>query len=87
MVSPEWFVEQLKNEPYEKLIEERNELIREIQIFEEKETIGDRSGGEWMIHPMPDVIYQCNLEYLAGLCKLMQERYNKEFVNGDDEDE
>lgn len=83
MISPECFIEEQKNKSYKQLIEERNELIRKISEFEEKEKAGDRSGEEWFICPSPQVRYQSNLEYLAELCKYMQQRYNKEYVHGD----
>lgn len=33
-----------------------------------------------MMDPSPEIIYQCNLEYLAKLCTLTSEKYNMEFV-------
>ena len=32
--------------------------------------------------PSPDVRYQMHLEYLAELCRIMQEKYNEEYVWG-----
>lgn len=32
-----------------------------------------------MIRPGPDVRYQMYLEYLAGLCHLIRDRYREEF--------
>ena len=81
MISPKSYVEDKKDKSYKQLIEERNELIREIQEFERKKLIGDRTGDEWDIDPSPDVIYQCNLEYLAELCNHMSLRYNEEYVD------
>lgn len=85
MISPEAYVIGLKDADYETLIEERSDLIDLIQGFEEKEKAGDRSGGEWGIMPSPDVQYQVNLQYLSELCKFMAEKYNKEFVWGENE--
>ena len=80
MISTDVFVKQYEDEPYPDLIRERDRLIRDIRVFEEAEMAGDRSDPAWGVCPMPDVRYQMNLEYLAGLCKLMQERYNQEYV-------
>ena len=83
MISPEIYVEDLKDKSYKQLIEERDELIRKIQEYERKELIGDRSGKEWGICPSPDVVYQFDLESLSELCQYMQELYNEEYVHGD----
>lgn len=39
-----------------------------------------------MIHPSPEVVYQCNLEYLGKLCELIAEKYNQEYVWGETDD-
>lgn len=83
MISPVTFVEELKDADYNTLINERNKLIEYIVEFEKKEKTGDRSGNEWNYCPSPDVVYQVNLENLAGLCKLMKEIYCEEYVWGD----
>lgn len=83
MISPEMYIEQLKDAEYLELIEERNDLIEFIKDYEKKETVGDRSGDDWLVNPSPDVRYQMYLEYLGELCKLMQEKYNTEYVWGD----
>ena len=83
MICPEGYVKELEDAPYPELIRERNRLIRYIREFEKKEKAGDRSDPGWGICPSPEVRYQMNLEYLAALCRLMQERYNREFVGGD----
>ena len=80
MISPDVFMKQFENEPYLDLIRERDRLIGEIRKFEVKEMAGDRSDPAWGTCPAPEVRYQMHLEYLAGLCKLMQERYNREYV-------
>lgn len=80
MISPDYYIEQLKDADYLQLIEERNGLVEAIKDFEEKELAGDRSGDEWMIMPSPEVVYQMNLEYLGRLCEFMKEKYNQEYV-------
>ena len=50
--------------------------------FEGKEMIGDRSDEGWQGWPSPEVVYQMELEYLAALCSMMHEKYNREYVWG-----
>lgn len=80
MISPDVFVKQFEDAPYPDLIRERDRLIMEIRRFEVREMAGDRSDPAWGMSPSPEVRYQMHMEYLAGLCKLMQERYNREYV-------
>ncbi len=82
MISPATFVEELKDDDYNNLIKERDQLIEYIVEFEKKEKAGDRSGDEWNYNPMPDVVYQVYLDYLAELCKKMKEIYCEEYVWG-----
>lgn len=83
MISPESYVEELKNLSYTDLINERKKLIEYINSFEKNEMTGDRSGAEWQICPSPEVRYQCNLEYLSALCCYMKDKYNDEYVSGE----
>lgn len=86
MISSEGFIEMIKDLSYAELIQEKNKLIAEIERFEN----GEIHTGERVIHPTPEVIYQCNLEYLSELCKLIVDKYQDEFVyadTNDDEDE
>ena len=83
MVSPEGYINQFKNASYEEMIDERDSLFKFLKEYETKEKAGDRSGGEWQIHPQPDVIYQMYMEYLAELIPLMHEKYSEEYVWGD----
>lgn len=82
MISPVTFVEELKDADYNTLIEERDQLIEYIVEFEKKEKAGDRSGDEWKYNPMPDVVYQVYLDYLAELCKMMKEINCEEYIWG-----
>ena len=81
MISPPVFLDEHRNDPYEKLLRVRDALIREIRAFERKKTPAD----QWMICPSPEVVYQMNLQYLSVLCNYIVERYNSEFVNRDDD--
>jgi len=87
MISPQGYIEEHKNDTFEELIKEREELIGAIKHLEKLVYSDDRMSEEWMIHPGPDVQYQMNLEYLAELCNFMSEKYNREIVWGDDDEE
>ena len=54
-------------------------------MFENKSDSED--GFIEIVHPSPEVVYQSNLLYLAKICELINEKYNKECVWGDLEDE
>ena len=75
MISPESYIDELKNKTYKELIGEKNKLLKEISDFENNK-IADE---EYNINPSPDVIYQCNLLYLSKLCELIADRFNKEY--------
>jgi hypothetical protein len=82
MISPEAYIEELKNATYTELINERKGLIEYIATYETNEISGDRTSEEWQVCPLPDVKYQCYLEYLAILCTFMRRKYNEEYVWG-----
>lgn len=83
MISPEVFVGGLRKKSYPELIKARDRLIRDLRRFEKAEMAGDRSDPDWQYCPSPEVRYQVYFEYLAALCELMSERYNKEYVGGE----
>ncbi len=74
--------EEHKGDTFDKLLKERDSLIREIRAFEKKKIPAE----QWMMYPKPDVIYQMNLQYLSVLCDYIAERYNAEFVSGEYDD-
>lgn len=76
MISPNGFVEELKDKPYKELLKERDKLIRQIRAFE-KDKVPE---SEYSICPSSEVVYQMNLQYLGELCNLIAEKYNKEYV-------
>ena len=80
MMAPKAYIDRLKEADYLTLINERNELIQSIRRFERDERRGDRSGEEWKLLPNPETAYQMNLEYLAVLCRMMQDRYSEVYV-------
>ena len=77
MVSPEGYIEMLKDKSYMGLMKERDSLLREIRRFEKDK---DQSGEEWIVNPSPDVRYQMNLQYIGKICDLMARVYNREYV-------
>ena len=79
MISPEGFIEEYKNKSYAELLLIRDELLEEIQAFESHTYNPEMD----MFDPSPEVVYQCNLEYMGKLCELIAEKYNQKFVFGD----
>ena len=73
MISPESYINELKDASYDQLIAERNELLSYITDFEEKKI----PESAWDICPQPEVRYQLYLEYLGLLCKRIAEVYNR----------
>lgn len=82
MISPEGFIEGYRNKTYKELLRVRDELMMEIRAFEEHTY--DPELDLW--NPSPEVVYQCNLEYMGKLCELISEKYNQDFVWGNDDD-
>ena len=78
MMSPDCFIVELKYKSYAELLPVRDRLIREIHSFEKHSKDTEAA----MIHPSPEVIYQCNLMYLGKLCELIAEKYNEEYIRG-----
>lgn len=76
MISPKGFIQDYIDKPYAELLCVRDELISEIRDFEKRKP----NPTEIIMSPSPEVIYQCNLEYLGKLCELISEKYNREFV-------
>lgn len=80
MIDTQQYVDNVKGYPYEKLIKERNRLVKSLKDFEKGWFAGDKSGDEWYYCPSPDVVYQCELEYLSALCDFMNERFNNDYI-------
>jgi len=83
MISPEYYISRFVDSNYQELMEERDRLIEDIKKYEEHEKAGDQLVEDLIVDPSPEVVYQCNLEYLAQLSLLMYEKYNHEYVWGD----
>lgn len=76
MISPASYIDSQKEKKYKELLEERNKLLSDIYKFENDNI---KNSG-LIIDPSPEVIYQCDLMYLGELCKLISEKYNKEYM-------
>ena len=74
MIAPYEYIESIKNKSYEELLELKKELNREIEEFENKTYKPELD----FIDPSPDVVYSCNLKYMAELCNLICEKFEKE---------
>ena len=76
MISPENYAEDRQNQPFEKLVAERDALIKEIRLFEKHR---DEMLRDICIDPSPETVYLMNLEYLAKLCDLLSLKYRENF--------
>lgn len=74
MISPESYMETIKNLTLEQLVKERNKLIRELHRFEKR---SDDENLEIFIHPSPEVVYQCNNEYLIKVTELINIKFRE----------
>ncbi len=81
MISPEMFAERYKDKKYADLLEIRDQLAEEIEDFEELTPEEKKTG---FMEPLPEVVYQMNLKYLGALCKLIADKYNSEYVWGEE---
>ena len=82
MISPEMFVAEYQDKKYKDLIPVRDELIKDIREFE-TQTYDPKMNA---ICPSPDVMYQMHLQYVGKLCELISEKYNKEYIWGEEDD-
>lgn len=82
MISPDMFVELHKDKKYKDLLPVRDELISDIREFENKTYDPEMD----TICPATEVLYQVHLLYLGRLCELISEKYNQEYVWGEEEE-
>lgn len=73
MIGPKTYIKSFEDKSYEELLKEKTKLNKQIEKFENNKD--DLS--EVIISPSPEVVYQCNLEYMAELCNLIAEKYRK----------
>lgn len=74
MIDQLTFKKEFENAPLDKIIKERDKIIREIRNYEK----GKIPEEEYFIDPSPEVVYYCNNLYLAELCYLINEKGKKE---------
>lgn len=79
MMSPEMYIELIKDKKYAELLPVRDELLQAIREFESEPF----DPAQATMHPSPDVIYQVQLQYLARLCELICDKFNEEFEQWD----
>ena len=83
MASPDEFALDLEGKSYQELRKGREELVKAVESFERERLEHAEEGcalpGEMHIDPGPDVQYQMNLEYLAQVCEMLSEQFNREF--------
>lgn len=86
MISPHSLAEEYKDASLEELIAVRDELIESVRYFEQHgidfdkhEMVPMTNENGCVIEPGPDVFYQMNLEYLAEICTLVQQAFNREY--------
>lgn len=82
MTSPDGFVRMHADKKYKELLSVRDELLDNINKFEAN---FDKRKGNGNCHPSPEVKYQCHLQYLGKICELIAEKYNREYVWGEDD--
>ena len=70
MIHPKTYRDSLEDVPLDKIIKERDKIIREIQRYEKGKIPED----DYMIEPSPETVYMMNNLYLAELCNLIYEK-------------
>ena len=73
------YVESIKDYPYQDLIKEKDELVRDIRKLERQLFNNQYKEQIEIRYPSPDVEYQVYLEYLSELTAYMSKSYNEEF--------
>jgi len=75
MISPEMYIESIKDKSYDDLLKERNSLMKEIRHFEKRADQKDLKYDFVIVSTSPEVKYQVNLLYLGKLCELISDVY------------
>ena len=86
MKSPGGIIEEYNDKSYTELIFVRDDLIAKIRDFE-KCKIDSIDSTESNMNSSLQVVYRCNLDYLGRVCKLISEKYNREFLLGENNDD
>jgi len=77
MISPRSYANNIRNLPYEELVNERNRISQVLNKFENDEL----TDAERARNPSPEVVYQCNNLYLIEVTKLLNDRFNESLWN------
>lgn len=85
MISPEGYKEKHKNSSLKELILERNNLIQEINKYEEENILNAKQNNfiEIIVKPSPEVRYSCYNEYLREITELIELKFNEKMEQGD----
>jgi hypothetical protein len=83
MKSPDLFQEEHEQDTYEELLKVRERLLAEIYAFENAASEPETES-QIFVAPSPDVVYQCNLGYLAKTAELLAKKY-REMINRPDD--
>lgn len=83
MISPELFQEEHEQDTYGDLLKVRERLLTEIYVFENAAS-KSKTESQIFVDPSPDVVYRCNLGYLAKTAELLAKKY-REMINQPDD--
>lgn len=82
MVSPEYYVEEItKGKTYEELIQIREEFIASFEKFEREYVFNPDANWKSDFCPSPEVMYQVNMDCLAILLEVMQEKFRETYLS------
>ncbi len=82
MMDPEEYGRSIENRSYLDLIRLREKLMMAVHEFEQQEISGRRNSGDRNFCPAPETKYRMHLEYLGEICRVMNRKYNREYVHG-----
>ncbi|MDD4624382.1 MAG: hypothetical protein PHX40_03325 [Bacilli bacterium] len=80
-------IQDFDNKPIEDIIKERNSVLKKIYHFENKYILNtlkpDNIFDIKCVDPSPEVLYQCDNEYLVQLTELLNKKFNEKVWNGE----
>lgn len=80
MISPDGYRELLVGASLEELRVKRDALMASVRRFEKRQ----HDEREYLVDPSPEVVYQMELLYLAKVCELLCDEYNRTVIWGED---
>ena len=78
MISPKAYKSMHEADSFDKLIEERKDLLGQLEQLEKIVRDKDKKDESWNESPGPDVRYQMTLSYLVQICELLWKSYSVE---------